>query len=360
MSSNNNTTETNKLQPRTFTHLSIEERRAIQTYLGEGESLRFIAKELKRSVSTISEEVKKGTTEQRLSNGKTITRYFPDLGEREYAKNRNNCKSTGVKRYSSKFLRELAVELLKGKRGNQELRIHSVESFTETYELTEDDDGIIPSVRTSYRIISSGQLPVKDIDLPQKPKRSSKNKDKSKPRGSNKKKLGTSISERPEYVLERKKFGHWEGDLVIGKKDKGEPALLTLVERASRFGMILKIPNTEAQSTYEIVRQLLKEQGLAQFKSITWDNGSEFSLMSQLEGLSDVDHELKIYFAHAYSSWERGTNENFNGLLREFIPKGISISDYDEEFILQCEEAINSRPRRILGFQTAEQVYDAA
>jgi IS30 family transposase len=360
MSSNNNTTETTKLQPRTFTHLSIDERREIKTLLDDGASYRHISRQLKRSVSTISTEIKQGTTVQRLSNGKTVKKYFPDLGEREYEKNRNRCKSTGIERYSSKFLDELSVVLLKGKRGNQELRIHSVESFTKTYVVTEADDGVIPSVRTSYRIISSGQLPVKDIDLPQKPKRSASGNEKTKPRGGNAKKLGTSISERPKHVLEREGFGHWEGDLVKGKKESGEPALLTLVERKSRFGMVIKVPNFEAQSTYDIVHELLTEHGLSCFKSITWDNGSEFSMMSQLEELSNSEHELKIYFAHAYSSWERGTNENFNGLLREFIPKGQSISKYSDEYILQCEEALNSRPRKILGFKTAEQVYDAA
>jgi IS30 family transposase len=360
MSSNNNTTESNKLQPRKFTHLSIDERREIKTLLDDGASYRYISRQLKRSVSTISAEIKQGTTVQRLSNGKTVEKYFPDLGEREYEKNRSRCKSAGIQRYSSKFLAELADSLLKGKRSNQELRIHSVESFTETYEETEADDGIIPSVRTSYRIISSGQLPVKDIDLPQKPKRSSNGNEKSPPRGGNVKNHGTSISERPEHVLNREEFGHWEGDLVKGKKESGEPALLTLVERKSRFGIIIKVPNFESKSTYNIVHELLTEHGLSCFKSITWDNGSEFSMMSQLEGLSDSEHEIKVYFAHAYSSWERGTNENFNGLLREFIPKGQSISKYSDEYILQCEEALNSRPRKILGFKTAEQVYDAA
>jgi IS30 family transposase len=91
------------------------------------------------------------------------------------------------------------------------------------------------------------------------------------------------------------------------------------------------------------------------FKSITFDNGSEFSQVSQLE---ELDPDFKIYFAHAYSSWERGTNENFNGLLREFIPKGQSMNNLSVERILEFEAALNSRPRRIHGFKSAEDLFD--
>jgi len=133
MSNDNHTIETLKKQPRSFKHLSIEERRKIQTYLDEGKSYRFVSKALNRSVSTISDEVKRGTVQQRF-NDKEVLKYFPDAGERIYQKNRENCKSTGLERYSETFLIQLSVTLLKGKRGNKELRTQSVESFTQTYD----------------------------------------------------------------------------------------------------------------------------------------------------------------------------------------------------------------------------------
>ena len=148
--------------------------------------------------------------------------------------------------------------------------------------------------------------------------------------------------------------------LVKGSKEKGEPALLTLVERTTRFAIVLKISNFEASTCKEAVHELLTECGLSMFKSITFDNGSEFSTMSELEKLSDSLYDLKIYYAHAYSSWERGSNENFNGLLREFVPKGISIHNFTESEILSFEAALNNRPRKILGYKTAEEAFDAA
>lgn len=333
-----------------FQHLTLEERREIQTHYASGISMRKIATLLGRSVSSISEEIKRGTVLQKLSNGNEVYRYFPDVGQRVYEENRQNCVTKGIERYSQKFLSELSDVLL------VRPRIHSVDSFRNTY-IAEAKE-VIPSVRTLYRLIDQGLLAIKNIDLPQKTKRQARNQP-SRPKGTNLKRLGRSISERPNAVLNREEVGHWEGDLVKGSKQKGEPALLTLVERATRFALIFKVPNFESTTCLEAVRTLLFEHGLSMFKSITFDNGSEFSRMSELETLGDSIHDLKIYYAHAYSSWERGSNENFNGLLREFVPKGVSIHHLTEEQILSFESALNNRPRKILGYQTAEEAFDA-
>lgn len=142
-----------------------------------------------------------------------------------------------------------------------------------------------------------------------------------------------------------------------GSKAKNEPALLTLVERSTRYGIILKVPNFESETCYQMVKGLLEEHGLSMFKSITWDNGSEFSQMGKLEDLSQTE-ELNIYYAHAYSSWERGSKENFNGLLREFVPKCVYIHHFNEEEIIRFEEALNKRPCKLLGYQSSEEAFD--
>jgi IS30 family transposase len=161
--------------------------------------------------------------------------------------------------------------------------------------------------------------------------------------------LGQSIDERPQEINDRLIFGHWEIDTVIGKKTKGEPVVLTLTERLTRYQIILKITGKNEAAVKETMEFLYKNNPNFPklFKSITADNGSEFAGLSQaLQGLSDV------YFAHPYSSWERGTNEKHNGILRRFIPKGKSLKNYSSDQIKQMTHWMNHLPRKILNYQT--------
>ena len=159
----------------------------------------------------------------------------------------------------------------------------------------------------------------------------------------NKKTLGKSIEERPETINNRSEFVHWEIDLVLGQKTKGEAVIMTLVERQTRFALACKLPNKQAETINEVVKTL----GWTPDTSITSDNGSEFSRLADLE-------EVDISFAHPYSSHERGTNENFNGLLREFLPKGQSFNSLTEKELVHYIEAINERPRRLHHYKTAK------
>ncbi|GAX01126.1 hypothetical protein C5L25_001957 [Secundilactobacillus silagei JCM 19001] len=120
---------------------------------------------------------------------------------------------------------------------------------------------------------------------------------------------------------------------------------MTLTERTTRFQIIYKIPNYHAVTCRNSLQTILADYGDEHFKSITFDNGSEFAELAQVQG-------TQIYFAHPYSPWERGTNENHNGLIREFIPKGHSLHDYDITMIQAVQDALNNRPRRILGYRT--------
>lgn len=156
-----------------------------------------------------------------------------------------------------------------------------------------------------------------------------------------KKLLGKSIEERPETVTNHYEFGHWEIDLILGKKTRGEAVVMTLVERQTRFAIALKLANKQAETITKAVKSLLSQYPIG---SITSDNGSEFS---SLLTLKNVD----VYFAHPYSSHERGTNEHFNGLLREFLPKGVSLNPLTTEELNRYVSAINNRPRRILKYK---------
>lgn len=164
----------------------------------------------------------------------------------------------------------------------------------------------IPSTNTVYTLINAAVLPIRNIDLPMKTRMRPRKKKPAEPKGHNGKNLGRSIDERPEEVLLRELFGHWEVDLVLGKKTKGEPVIITMVERETRKLLTKKVWSKSADIIQKQVLQMIKKQGVRQFKTLTTDNGSEFSSLSMLE--STVD-SLQVFFAHAYASWEKGTNE---------------------------------------------------
>ncbi len=201
--------------------------------------------------------------------------------------------------------------------------------------------------------IDLGLMRVKNSDLPLKLQYNTKSKRTRK----NKRKLGNSIELRPKSVDQRNEFGHWEIDTVIGKKSRGEEVLLTIVERQTRNAIIRRIPSKTADAVsneFQKIRSFFGDRFSKVFKTITSDNGSEFSELHELESKTST----KVYFTHPYSSFERGTNERHNGLIRRFIPKGKSINDYADEDISFIEEWMNSLPRKILGYNTPEELFE--
>ena len=173
----------------------------------------------------------------------------------------------------------------------------------------------------------------------------------------NLKNLGRSIDERPYDVEARNEFGHWEIDTVIGRKTKGDNVVLTLVERLTRKYIALKIADKNSAAVAAGIAKLKKHFGSKfseVFKTITSDNGLEFSELASIEDYTDT----MVYFAHPYSSWERGSNERHNGLLRRFISKGRRIDSYSEEEILFVADWCNSMPRKVLGYYTPDELFD--
>jgi IS30 family transposase len=159
-----------------------------------------------------------------------------------------------------------------------------------------------------------------------------------------------SIDERPEIVNQRSRIGDWEADTVIGKQ--GGSVLVTLVERKTRLTVIGKAPNRTAHEvTAVIVKRLMPLA--AQVKTLTYDNGKEFASHQQ------IDKELTSngYFAHPYHSWERGLNENTNGLIRQFFPKGKDLVEITDAQIQEVMDKLNNRPRKCLGFKTPNQIF---
>lgn len=161
------------------------------------------------------------------------------------------------------------------------------------------------------------------------------------------------ISERPSWIEFRRRVGHWEIDTVMGGGN--EHCIVTLVERATGYVLIGKLKDRTMEETTRRTIQLIRKH-LSQFKTITADNGTEFHAYKKIEKATGV----KIYFATPYHSWERGTNENTNGLIRQYLPKRQSMAHVTQSDCNRIAEKLNARPRKRYGYDTPEERFHAA
>lgn len=159
-----------------------------------------------------------------------------------------------------------------------------------------------------------------------------------------------SRDERPVVVLTRQRIGDWEGDTVIGKGHRG--ALVTLVERQSKYTVIQGVPQKTAAAVRTAVARGLRPHK-ARVQTITYDNGREFS---DHAGMAK-DLDARIYFAHPYASWERGVNENTNGLIRQYFPKDRDLTRVTDHQLAAVMDILNHRPRKTLGYRTPHEVF---
>lgn len=325
-------------------HLSAYERGQIKLLHDEGLTPYAIGKRLNRASNTIRNELKRGTVPQ-IKADKTVMIYYPDTGQTVYESNRKNCGAKFKLLECGEFIEHVT-----------KLFYYQNHSLDAIYGAALRNNTFLRAkmvcTKTLYNYVDAGLLKIKNIDLPLKVKRSTKTKRIKH----HKKILGTSIDERPETINYRSEFGHWEIDTVIGKKNKSDAVLLTITERMTRKEIIRKIPDKTAESVQNAMLDLINESDdifSKVFKSFTCDNGSEFAQMTSLEEQNNIN----VYFAHPYSSWERGTNERHNGLLRRFIPKGRSISEFSIDSIAKVQNWCNTLPRKILGYLTPDEAF---
>lgn len=324
-------------------HLSFEERVIIQLRIKDNRSIREIAREIGCSPQTVSNEIHRGTV---LMYKNHTPHYRAKAGQKSYEENRLRCgriydflnKSEFIDYVTSHFFDDnWSLDACFGKALQEG-------SFSRKEMVC---------TKTLYNYVSSGLLRIKNHNLPEKLSRKpKKHRDKE-----NKRKLGRSINERSDVVNERKEFGHWECDLVLGAKTKDDQVLLTLLERVTREFIVIPLADKNADTVYKAFLDLkctYSEHFNEVFKTITTDNGSEFASLSELESIT----KTLIYFAHPYSSWEKGSIERHNGIIRRFIPKGKRIDQYSLQDIADVEIWCNSLPRKILGYKTPDELFE--
>ena len=301
-----------------YTHLTISERSKIETYVELGYSLREIASRLKRSPSTISRELRRHancTIEQ---------------AQVRYQTNKSNC---GAKLKLTLELKETVQEKLD-------------ETWSPEQIVGRLYQGKL-SFKSIYRWIYNGLLEVPVTVLRQKGKRQ-------KPRETRGRfNIGTPISKRPKEVRKRQKFGHWELDTVVSGRGQAKGCVATFIERKTRWYTGVLIPDRSANSMEAAIKLLHQQLPKGAIKTATTDRGKEFSCYNVLE----KDLNIQVYFADAYSSWQRGSNENGNGLLREFFPKKTNFDYVTTDEMNQALHLINNRPRKCLSWKTAYEAF---
>lgn len=323
-----------------YQHLTLEERYVIAHLHMHKVSLREIARRLQRHHSTISRELKR--------NGPPAGAHWPYWYDSAQAR----CQKRKVKPRHQRRLHHAAL----CQYVEQGLRAHwSPQMISGRIELDYPADARMrisheQIYRWVYRdTLMGGQL-YRCLCLAHQRRR------KQRRYGSLRGLLQgrVSISERAQIVATRRRFGDWEGDTVYGAKTRA--CLLTQVERKSRYLLAHKVADRRASSVAQ--RKIEQFSGLpkAWRRTLTLDNGKEFAAFREVEQATG----LRIYFADPYSAWQRGANENTNGLLRRYFPKGTDFSAVSDEVLAAVVHALNNRPRKCLGYRTPHEVVQLA
>lgn len=297
-----------------YKHLTIEERLKIEVLNDEGYKVSRIAEIIGCHRSTIYRELKR-------------------------------CQ---INDYRAQHAQEDASTKSLSKGRHPKYTAYLLEDIREKLELTWSPEQIVGreyqgrlSFKTIYNWIYKGILPVSLNVLRQKGKRRTPQEMRGKFN------IGASISQRPTKVKSRKEFGHWELDTMVSSRGKSKGCLATFVERKSRFYLAIPIPNRSKDSMFTAITSMHEHFPSEALKSFTSDRGKEFACYPEVETMG-----IDFYFADAYSAWQRGSNENSNGLLREFFPKQTDLATIKLRELYEALWLINNRPRKCLGFKT--------
>lgn len=335
---------------RRFRHLTRTDRIRIETLLRAGTSRSKIAEVLGVHRSTVYYELKKGQYTHRNSDWTEETRYSADLAELR-TRQAETGKGPQLKIGNDRELSDYIEQKISKEKYSPAAVLGEIQAKGLSFSVT------IKSPNTIYSYIDKGvfmSLTNKDLPI-----RGNKKHGYNRVRTVKRAPRGESIENRPWEIRDRNTFGHWEMDTVVSARGSLK-ALLVLTERLTRREIIRLLPD---KTTASVVRALDDiERGMGGgfrdlFRTITCDNGTEFSDAAGIERSVDGGTRTKTYFCHPYSSYERGSNENANKLVRRWKPKGSVFESLTDEQVQSLEDWVNNYPRKIHGWRCAEDIF---
>lgn len=325
-----------------YTHFRVEEREIIQSGLWEKRSIRSIAEELCRSPSSVSREIERNLPHEHYV-------YTPRLAHEKALKKRK-CRGRTL-RLKNGMIRDYVRQHLKRRWSPEQISGRMKKDIGETVS----HEAIYQFIFAQYRV-GSPDLRTHGEDLRWYLRRRRRRR---VPKGLRKcqrvlKPMGISIDERPDVVNDRERVGDWESDSVESKDHK--PGLNTVVERKVGLLFMTKLKNKTSKATVDVLEKRFVDVPEKFKQTMTFDNGPENTNWKDIESKTGV----KCFFAHPYHSWERGTNENTNGLIRDYFPKKTDFGMIPDEVIRFVENEINSRPRKRLNWQSPLEAWSVA
>ncbi len=305
-------------------HLTLMEREIIVHMKREKKPLSEIARRLGRSKSTVSREVKRN----RCRNG-----YWAAKGQEKAAARRSNRPWTA--KLKRRELRKYVCDRLRQYWSLDEIAARSKMEFPDEWQRQISHQSIYDWIKAQGKVGERWRRFLRRGG-----------KKRLKPENCGKIPAGAGIEGRPPIVDRRDRFGDWEGDTVVGAGRQG--GVVTFVERKSGYVMLAGIENLKAPTVRLAASELYAGLPDVLCKTLTLDNGKEFA---EHEQLAEETH-LDIYFAKPYCAWQRGTNENTNGLFRQFFPKGSNLAGVKPAALTKVQRLLNNRPRKRLGYKT--------
>ena len=314
--------------------LTLAEREEISRSIAAGQSIRSIAAALKRAPSTVSREIKR-------NDG--VDAYRANLAEQrawDRARRPKPCKLVMNRKLAdvvaSKLNLEWSPEQIAG-------------WLKQTYASDEEFHVSHETIYRSLYIQARGALKKELLEHLRRTRNMRRSRHHTQKTDDHGRITDTvSISERPAIVEDRAVPGHWEGDLLFGSHNS---QIATLVERQTRYVMLVKVAGKDTESVVNALIANARKLPQELYKSLTWDRGKELADHKRFT----LDTHIQVYFCDPHQPWQRGSNENTNGLLRQYFPKGLDLSTYSQENLDEVARRLNERPRKTLNYQTPAQ-----
>lgn len=320
---------------------------------GKTQFMKDLALSVGTSVSNIYSIINDASVTLRDSN---LKEHFVLSADAAFNKrSRKHVPSNNSKVTRSKDFLDIVVSTIKA---NKLDSIDETINYLKIHDSKRIQDMCTVCTKTFYTYVHLGLVDIKPIDLPRMVRRKTRNNYKEY---ISKRQKGTSIELRPAHIEAREEFGHWEGDLVTGPRDGKKGAYLTLLERKTRFYYMIPIKTKSSKNVYMAINKLNKFYGdsfSSIFKSITFDNGNEFARWKDIEIKPGTKiKRTSVFFGRPYHSCDRASNENCNGLIRYFVPKGTDINTISKQKSIEINNKINQKKRKILGYLPAESLF---